>query len=435
MIDYEGPTDTPVRGIAFSGLTFSHADRWAWTSDEDRVGWGMQHDWDMFDRPTALLRFRGAEDCRVTDCKFVHSGGSGVRLDLHAQRNRIANCELAHLGEAGILLAGYGPGTKDVNHHNDIINNYIHHFSEITWHSPGLWAWQSGHNRMIHNELHHSGYSAVLITTRVEPDRSLNGEGGRTVRRHEIAAEDKSRRRGGYESWKTREKYNHARHNLLEYNEISHSVQLLSDGNGIYVSGTGTGNIVRYNYLHDNRAHSLPAAIRCDDDQHETLIYGNVLYNNAGFSAGIASKGVNDIINNFIVAPAVVPRSGYISFEWAPVTGSKAHRNIIISHPDGGKAHNERLRKGQTSERSQARRNGHGQESLLPSDRPALDGRASSQDAGGRQREGQSRWRSSVCGPGGRRLQFPARQSRLGAWGSSRWMSRKWAEEIRGLSD
>ena len=350
VIDYDGPTDRPVRGIAFSGLTFTHGDRWAWTTDETRLGWGMQHDWDMFDRPTALLRFRGAEDCRVTACRFIHSGGTGLRLDLHAQRNRIVECEFAHLGEAGILLAGYGPGTKDVNHHNDIINNSIHHFSEITWHSPGLWAWQSGHNRMIHNELHHSGYSAVLITTRVEPDRSLNGEGGRTIRQHEIAAADKNRRRGGYESWKIREKYNHSRHNLFEYNEISHSVQLLSDGNGIYVSGTGTGNIVRYNYLHDNRAHSLPAAIRCDDDQHETLIYGNVLYNNAGFSAGIASKGVNDIINNFIVAPAVVPRWGYISFEWASVTGSKAQRNIIMSHPEGGNAYAERLRRGTRAE-------------------------------------------------------------------------------------
>ncbi len=349
QIDYEGPADTPVRGIAFSGLTFSHADRWAWTSDEGRVGWGMQHDWDMFDRPTALLRFRGAEDCRVTDCRFIHSGGSGVRLDLHAQRNRISNCELAHLGEAGILLAGYGPGTKNVNHHNDVINNSIHHFSEITWHSPGLWAWQSGHNRMVHNELHHSGYSAVLITTRVAPDRSLNGEGGRTVRRHEITAEDKNRRRGGYESWKTREKYNHSRHNLFEYNEISASVQLLSDGNGIYISGTGTGNIIRYNYLHHNQAHSLPAAIRCDDDQHETLIYGNVLYKNRGHAAAIASKGVNDIVNNFIVAQTAAPRSGYISFEWAPVTGSKVQRNIIISHPEGGKAQSERLRGGQTS--------------------------------------------------------------------------------------
>ena len=70
---------------------------------------------------------------------------------------------------------------------------YIHHFSEITWHSPGLWAWQSGHNRIAHNELHHSGYAAVLITTRVNPYRNrggLTGEGARTIRRHEIAPEE-----------------------------------------------------------------------------------------------------------------------------------------------------------------------------------------------------------------------------------------------------
>ncbi|MGJ8643798.1 MAG: putative glycoside hydrolase [Luteolibacter sp.] len=349
-IDYDGSTDKAVRGIAFKGLKFSHADRWAWKSDEGRVGWGMQHDWDMFDRPTALLRFRGAEECQVKNCSFTDSGGSGVRLDLHAQRNRIVDSEFAHLGEAGILLAGYGPGTKDVNHHNDVINNHIHHFSEITWHSPGLWAWQSGHNRMVHNELSHSGYAAALITTRVEPDRGLNGEGGRTIRQHEIAAEDKGRSRGGYASWKKREKYNHARHNLFEYNDISHCVQLLSDGNGIYVSGTGTGNIVRYNYVHHNLAEHFPAPIRCDDDQHETLIYGNVLYKNAGHAAGIATKGVNDVINNFIVATARKPRKGFVSFEWAPVTGSKVQRNIIIAHPDGGVAMGESIRNGQTSE-------------------------------------------------------------------------------------
>ncbi|MCP4197573.1 MAG: right-handed parallel beta-helix repeat-containing protein, partial [Proteobacteria bacterium] len=347
-IDYDGPKDTPVRGIAFSGLTFTHADRLAWTSDETRLGWGMQHDWDMFDKPTATLRFRGAEECSVTACRFLDSGGGGLRMDLHAQRNRVENCEFARLGEAGILLAGYGPGTKDVNHHNDIVNNYIHHFSEITWHSPGFWAWQSGHNRISHNEMHHSGYAAVLITTRVNPYRNgggLTGEGAKTIRSAEIAPEE-NEARTGYESCRNREKYIHSRRNLLEYNDISHAVQLLSDGNGIYVSGAGTGNIVRYNYLHDNQAHSLPAAIRCDDDQHDTLIYGNVLYKNHGFSAGIASKGVNDIINNFIVAPVAVPRWGYLSFEWVPVTGSKVHRNIIISHPEGGNAHAARPRGG-----------------------------------------------------------------------------------------
>ena len=245
-------------------------------------------------------------------------------------------------------MAGYGPGTKDANHHNEILNNHIHHFSEITWHAPGIWAWQSGHNRIAHNEMHHSGYAAVLITTRVNPSRSrngLNGESARTVRRNEITSE-KHESRNGYENWQAREKHLHSRHNLLEYNEISHAVQLLSDGNGIYVSGAGTGNIVRYNYLHDNLAHSLPSAIRCDDDQHDALIYGNVLFNNRGFSAGIASKGVNDIINNFIVAPVEAPNWGYVSFEWVPVTGSKVNRNIIVSHPDGGNAYAERPKGG-----------------------------------------------------------------------------------------
>ncbi len=343
-IDYDGATDKPVCGITFSGITFTHCDRWAWTSDEQRLGWGMQHDWDMFDRPTAMLRFRGAENCRVNNCNFINSGGSGLRFDLHAQRNKVENCEFAHLGEAGILLAGYGAGTKDVNHHNEITNNHIHHFSEITWHSPGIWAWQSGYNRIAHNFVHHSGYAAVLITNRVEPDRSINGEGGRTVRHHEIPKEVIENTTETYENWKVREKYNHSRHNVLEYNEITHSVQLLSDGNAIYVSGAGSGNIVRYNYIHDNLEHSLPAAIRCDDDQHETLIYGNVLYNNYGFSAGIASKGVNDIINNFIVYPLTKPNSGYISYEWVSVKGSKIHKNIIIPYKDGGNAHNERPR-------------------------------------------------------------------------------------------
>lgn len=340
-IDYDGSTDIPVRGISFSGLTFSHADRWAWVDDNDRVGWGMQHDWDMFDRPTALLRFRGAEECLVSDCRFVVSGGSGVRMDLYAQRNRVVDSEFAHLGEAGILLSGYGPGTKDVNHHNDIRNNHVHHFSEITWHSPGIWAWQSGHNHIVNNFVHHAGYSGILSTGRVRPDSRPNSEGGRTVRQAEIPQSVKENTNYTHEGWKRREPYLHARHNLIEYNEVTHLVQKLADGNGIYISGAGTGSIVRYNYLHDNAEDHLPAPIRCDGDQHETTIYGNVLYKNSAFASAIASHGINHIINNFIVEPLAVPRKGYLSFIQYPVKGARVYHNIIISNPDGGMAHGE----------------------------------------------------------------------------------------------
>lgn len=334
-IDYDGPHDKPVRGIAFEGVTFSHGDRRGWRDEQDRLGWGLQHDWEMFDRPTALLRFRGAENCRVEHCRFIHSGGTGLRLDLYAKHNRILDNEFGYLGEAGILLAGYGPGSKDVNRNNDIMDNHIHHYSEIIWHAGGIWAWQSGYNRIAHNHLHHSAYTAILVTGRIKPTFAPDDEGGRTIRIDEMAPEA---RIGGktYDDWKVREKYMHARHNVVEYNEISHSVRKLSDGNGIYVSGGGVGNMVRYNYLHHNDAATVTEALRCDDDQHETLVYGNIIEDGVGLSA-LSSKGKNYFINNYVLHSKEPFGRACISFERYPVSGAVVRQNIVVGHAPGGK--------------------------------------------------------------------------------------------------
>ena len=61
-----------------------------------------------------------AENCKVTECRFTNSGGSAMRLDLHAQNIEIKNNYIDYVGHMGILLAGYGPGTKDVNKNNII---------------------------------------------------------------------------------------------------------------------------------------------------------------------------------------------------------------------------------------------------------------------------------------------------------------------------
>lgn len=332
--DYDGSYDKPVRGIAFKGLTFTHGDRYALTNDEDRLGWGLQHDWEMFDRPTALLRFRGAEKCQVTECRFEQSGGTGLRLDLHAQHNRIANNEFRHLGEAGILLAGYGPGTKNVNRNNDIINNHIHHFGEIIWHAGGIWAWQSGYNRIAHNYLHHCPYSAILATCRVKPEFQPDDQGGKTIRHDEISPMAVNAGKT-YEGWIAREKYQHSRHNVIEFNEISHSVQKLSDGNGIYISGAGTANIVRYNYLHNNDAPTVTETIRCDDDQHNTLIYGNIIEHSVGLSV-LSSKGMNYFVNNYILHSKDNFVRAIISFERYAVDNAIVRKNIVVGHEPGG---------------------------------------------------------------------------------------------------
>jgi hypothetical protein len=336
-IDYDGAVDLPVTGLTFRGLTFTGADRFAW--EEDKAGRGLQHDWEMFDRPTALVRFRGAEDCKLLDCRFTHSGGTGVRFDLHCQKNEVSGCEFSYLGGAGVVLAGYGLGTKDVNRGNVIRDCHVHHIGEILWHSPGIWAWQSGHNRIEHNHVHHTPYSAIVVSGRSLLDISGNKECSRTVRYNEldIAVTAAQLQTMKPPTWENRERFMHSRENLVAFNDIEHCMEKLGDGNGVYVSGAGANNRVDNNFIHDIPSQNINASIRCDDDQKETIIENNVIARVCG--EGFILKGKNQVTNNVFFdirdkTPAgldCVRSRGYIVFSGDSVAGSVIERNIFVS--------------------------------------------------------------------------------------------------------
>lgn len=334
-IDYEGPVDEPVRGLRFRGITFAHTNRYPW---HGTTGWGVQHDWEAFDRPTAMLRFRGAEDCVVEECRFVGGAGTAIRLDLHCQNNRIRNNLIADIGGCGVLLCGYGPGTKYANKSNEVTNNHIHHVGRITWHSPAVFAWQSGENRIAHNHLHHTPYTAVVVSGRTIWDREGKMECSRTVRWHEVGTvvgPDYSQQewhQAWLPDWRRREPLYHGRGNIVEYNDIHDVMETLGDGNGIYISGAGDGNIVRHNCVHDSPSDLMYEAIRCDDDQHGTSIHGNLIYGLGGAAIGIANKGINDITGNIVACP-LSPKTlrAMITLEQGPLYGVRVQNNIIYA--------------------------------------------------------------------------------------------------------
>ncbi len=333
-IDYEGPRDEPVRGLVLCGLTVTHTDRRPMPADHR--GRGIQHDWELFDAPTAAVRLRGAERCVLEHCRLAHVGGTAVRLDLHARRNRISHCLVEHTGQVGILLAGYGPGTKDVNRENVVHNNHIHDVGEIVAHCPALFLWQSGHNAVTHNRIHRTPYSAVVLSGRIALDRRGRGECSKTVRWHELP--DGIRMRETYDSWKEREPFLHGRGNRLVRNDLSDVMRQLGDGNCIYVSGAGGGNVLRENYCHDVLDTTrLIAAIRCDDDQHETLIQRNVIHRCVG--DGLVSKGRNTIRNNLFAdlrvetpdGRAALHQRGHVVLVWGEVAESRIERNVVLA--------------------------------------------------------------------------------------------------------
>ena len=331
--NYDAAADVPVRNLVFHGLTFTHGDRFRWESG--KTGWGLQHDWEMFDRPTALLRLRGAEGVSVENCHFRNSGGAAIRMDLHARNNRVVDTVIEHMGGVGILMAGYGPGAKDVSRRNRILRNHIHHVGEILWHSPAIFVWQSGENRIANNLIHNTPYSGIVISGRIHWDRSGAGEASKTIRWDEVDEAFAMEFPDGppeRPDWEVREKFLHGRNNLIERNNIHHVMEVLRDGNGVYVSGTGRGNVIRENYIHHSEAETMNAAIRCDDDQHFTTIERNIVFRNRGSGNGIAIKGRNDVINNFIIGLGIDhDHRGYISLEESPVAGSVIRHNVLYA--------------------------------------------------------------------------------------------------------
>ena len=321
VINNEGLGDRPTRNLCFRGLTFTHGDRYTLAEDDA----GLQHDWDMLDKANALVRLRGTENCAIEQCHFLHSGSGAIRIDLYGQNNRIDGNHIEQLGGAGILLCGYGPGTKDVNHNNLIYNNHIHHLGKIYLHSPGIMLWQSGENRVANNLIYHMPYCGVIVSGFMTHFFRRQGrELTRTVRWDEI--EDVPRQ----PTVDDVRPYLHTHDNLIEYNEIHNVMERMGDGNGIYIRGAGAGNVIRRNYIHHLVTPMLmQAAIRTDGGQRDTLIAENLIYK--CMAQGIILKLNNRAINNIVADVLAPPRGYYLSVREGPLTGAMIRRNIFYS--------------------------------------------------------------------------------------------------------
>ncbi|AWW32735.1 right-handed parallel beta-helix repeat-containing protein [Echinicola strongylocentroti] len=326
-IDYDGPSDEPVRNLRFKGLTFKHGKRYQ-LSPEDK---GLQHDWDMLDKDNAILRLRGTENCVVESCHFLHSGSGAIRVDLHGIGNTLSSNHIEHMGGGGILLCGYGPGTKDVNKENTVYNNHIHHVGEVYWHSPGIFLWQSGENRVANNLIHHTDYTALIMSGCMSHFFMKNGrELTRTIRRHELSHLPEEVVREDILP------FLHTHDNMVEYNEIHHSMLRLGDGNAIYIRASGEDNVIRRNYIHDMVGETqMQAAVRTDGGQTGTLITENLLYRCT--SQGILTKLDNRVENNIVVDIIAPPRGYYLSVREGPLTGASIKRNVFYSTNETGK--------------------------------------------------------------------------------------------------
>ncbi|MCJ8330216.1 MAG: right-handed parallel beta-helix repeat-containing protein [Lentisphaeria bacterium] len=329
-----GTEHSPVMGVHFKNITFTRSNRFAF---HGLSGKGIQHDWEMYDAPSCMIRMRHAEQCSVTNCHFHEGGSGGLRIDLASSSNHVEDCVFEHLGGCGIVLCGYGLSRHYLNRDNEIRNNHIHNIGEHYWHCPAIFIWQSGNNTISENYLHDLPYTAIVCSGRTLYDREGVAECSGNIDWDDVEEQcgkgyiHNVWHYAGLPSWSMREPLMHSRDNLIEYNYIHDVMQTMGDGNGIYVSGAGGGNILRYNVVGPCPSPSFAEGLRCDDDQHHTILHGNLLFGLHGHATGITSKGTNRLTNNILALPLKTPDRGMLSLETGPINGSVIKHNIILT--------------------------------------------------------------------------------------------------------
>ncbi len=286
----------PVSGLIFDGLTFKHA-KCDKISDEDI---GLQHEWEFWDKPNAMVRFRWTKNCILRNCLLTESGSGGIRMDLYAQNNSVENCEISNLGGTGIALIGDKFGNEFVNRGNTIYNNHIHRIGLEHLQNAAVFIWQSGENNITHNRIHHTPYNGFSVggVTPGHLSKQSRKFGSRELGRAiNFAALPFSEMEPI-----TRPMilpYLYSRDNIFSYNDIYRNMEVLGDGNPFYIRMSGDGNILRHNYFHDVYGSHSAGVMRFDGNQSGTVFEENVIYRCTG--AGINFHKANRIVNNILV--------------------------------------------------------------------------------------------------------------------------------------
>lgn len=315
----------PVKNIVFKGIDFTIS-RFGEFFCEIKKGTHGTNGWNEPANKEALVYFENAENCIVENSVISNAGYNGVSMVWRAKDNVIQNCEIKRCGFHAVLLSGYRAefGSKAYHNKGNIINNnHLHDCGELVGHSAGVFIWASGDNKITNNEIHDMPRYGVCVK-----GQRWGGNYGEKAQLKIKTGEIVTREN----HWD----FIHSRNNYIAFNDI-YRVSKESEDNGmISFWGSGKGNVVYYNKLHDIKdrdVEGLTMAVYIDDAADYITVENNIIY---GLKAGaqifpILAKGVhNKIINNYIICEEETKAAIRSVTMYNEQTGSHIYKRNIV---------------------------------------------------------------------------------------------------------
>lgn len=243
------------------------------------------------------VRGENVRNITLLNSRVVNTGDHGVRLFGWAQGNRLEGNEIHDIGYNGISVEGTAKSLAHVSTGNHIVNNHVYRVGLHYGNSGGIRIYDSGENVIAHNRVHGSPRYAIHL--KAQRKGYLIGT---TI---EGVAVTESNYRD----------YQHARNNIVEFNDVSDAANDSQDVGIIATWGVGTGNIIRNNLIHDSDMKILTVqpnksygfGIYLDDNSDDVLLQNNVIHSlqlegGGQLNSTLMLKGIGIRADNNIIA-------------------------------------------------------------------------------------------------------------------------------------
>jgi parallel beta-helix repeat protein len=247
--------------VTFRGLDFRHAD---WS-----IGPQGYADAQAATEAASAIEAVAADRLVVEKCSFSELGGYAVWLGRGSKHGRIAGNHIFDMGGGGIKIGEVvkRTGDADQNYDHMISDNEIHNIGLVYPAAIGIWAAQSSHNTIAHNDIHDLFYTAISV------------------------------------GWTWGYAPNLCNHNIIEFNHLYNIGKgMLSDMGAIYTLGVQEGTVIRNNLIHDLTSFTYGGwGIYPDEGSSDLVIENNIVYRTK--SAGFHQHyGANNMVRNNIFA-------------------------------------------------------------------------------------------------------------------------------------